>query len=109
MTSQIFYWVSHTSYFSVLSELIGEFISSVVDEYGGKQWQCVGCSKMFKQKCHLVDHVEGNHLTGLSYPCPYCTQFVKSKHCLRTHVVTHHRDEHRMRKVKISNISPAVF
>jgi len=71
-----------------------------------RPWQCAQCNKCFKQKCHVRDHIEGNHMTGLSFSCPYCNQETGSRHRLRTHISNKHNLEHKERQVKISTIQP---
>ena len=89
-----------------LEELMEPFI--MFDPVNGntKPWQCNQCNKCFKQKCHVRDHIEGSHMVGLSFSCPYCSQEIGSRHWLRTQISTKHGSEHNERQVKISIIQP---
>ena len=71
-----------------------------------KPWQCTQCQKTFKQKCHVRDHIEGSHMVGLSFSCPYCSQEIGSRHRLRTHISNKHNMEHKEKQIKISLIQP---
>jgi len=64
-----------------------------------KPWQCTQCQQTFKQKCHVKEHIEGTHMVGLSFSCPYCSQEIGSRGGLRQHISRKHREEHRLSKL----------
>ena len=47
-------------------------------------YQCHHCSKSFKAKGHMKEHVE-IHFEGLSFPCTYCDAVLRSRNSLRFH------------------------
>jgi len=57
-------------------------------------WKCRQCLTFFKQKGHLIDHVEAAHLTNIEYFCPYgCGQTGRTRKAIRYHVGINHRQE----------------
>ena len=52
---------------------------------------CHHCSKSFKQKGHIKEHVE-IHFEGLSFPCTFCDAVLRSRGALRKHTITKHRN-----------------
>jgi len=71
-----------------------------------KPWLCSECQKAFRQKGHLQDHIESNHIPGISYSCPFCETEVSSKASLRSHVSQKHQMQQKEHKVKIHQIQP---
>ena len=69
-----------------------------------KPWQCKHCDKFFKKKCHVKDHIEGSHMIGVGYTCPYCGLEIASRHRMRTHISAKHNAEHKEKQIKISQI-----
>jgi hypothetical protein len=69
-----------------------------------RPWQCKQCEKSFKKKCHVKDHIEGSHMIGISYSCPYCGLEVGSRHRMRAHISNKHNEEHKSKQIKISQI-----
>jgi len=69
-----------------------------------KPWHCTQCGKSFKKKCHVKDHIEGSHMVGLSFSCPYCGLEIASRHRMRTHISNKHNSEHKEKQIKISQI-----
>ena len=47
-------------------------------------YACHHCSKSFKQKGHIREHVE-IHFEGLSFPCTLCDVVLRSRNTLRKH------------------------
>ena len=47
-------------------------------------YACHYCSKSFKKKCHIQEHVE-IHFEGLSFTCTMCDAVLRSRHSLRDH------------------------
>lgn len=72
-----------------------------------KPWQCNQCKKTFKGKGHVKDHIEGTHIVGLSFTCPYCDLGISSRHRLRTHISLKHNIEHKEKQIKISQLQPS--
>jgi len=91
-----------------LESLIAPLIAFDGQSDPSKPWQCTECSKAFKKRDHLKDHIEGSHITGLSYSCPYCSLAITSRHRLRTHISIKHNMEHKRSHIKISQIQPNV-
>lgn len=91
-----------------LEELIAPLIAFDGESDPSKPWLCAECSKTFKKRDHLKDHIEGNHITGLSFSCPYCCEAITSRHRLRTHISIRHNIEHKQRQIKISHIQPNI-
>ena len=71
-----------------------------------KPWLCSECQKAFRQKGHLQDHIESNHIPGISYSCPFCETEVSSRASLRSHVSQKHQRQQKEYKVKIHQIQP---
>ena len=71
-----------------------------------KPWLCSECQKAFRQKGHLQDHIESNHINGISYSCPFCETGVSSRASLRSHVSQKHQMQQKEYKVKIHQIQP---
>ena len=49
-----------------------------------KSWICKVCGKEDKLT-NVIQHIEGNHLEGLSIPCDYCSETLSSRNSLRRH------------------------
>ena len=86
--------------------MIEPYISFNVQLDSGRPWSGQHCQKTFKMKCHVKDHIEGHHVLGLSFNCPYCSLTLSSRHRLRNHVTRQHEAEHKEKQVKISQIYP---
>ena len=50
---------------------------------------CNHCSRSFKKKCHIKEHVE-IHFEGLSFSCSYCDAVLRSRNALRKHTIRLH-------------------
>ena len=54
-------------------------------------YACNVCGKE-DNKSHTKDHIEANHLQGVSIPCNFCDKIFKSRHAKTNHIRTHHKD-----------------
>jgi len=90
-----------------LDDLLEQHIVYNQDFDPSKPWQCTECQKAFKGKGHVKDHIEGTHISGLSFTCPYCSIEITSRHRLRTHISLKHNAEHKERQIKISQLQPS--
>ena len=55
-----------------------------------KAYICKVCGKE-GLKHHVADHVEANHLEGISLPCDICEKTFRARNYLRKHKSKHHR------------------
>ena len=55
-------------------------------------YKCERCSKAYKNKKALVDHVNRDHL-GIRYPCEICGDVLTTKDILRLHKMSKHNDQ----------------
>jgi len=90
-----------------LDEMIEQHIVYNQESDPSKPWQCTQCQKTFKGKGHVKDHIEGTHIVGLSFTCPYCSMEITSRHRLRTHISLKHNMEQKERQIKISQLQPS--
>jgi len=90
-----------------LDEMIEQNIAFDQEFDPSKPWQCTQCRKTFKGKGHVKDHIEGTHIVGLSFSCPYCSLEISSRHRLRTHISLKHNIEHKEKQIKISQLLPS--
>jgi len=91
-----------------LTSLVSSFVAYNGEFDPSKPWLCSGCQKAFRQKGHLQDHIESNHIEGISYNCPFCETEVSSRASLRTHVSQKHQLQQKEYKVKIHQIQPNI-
>ena len=54
-------------------------------------WQCVDCSKEYKQKGDLSRHVESSHIDHPGCVCSLCGKILKTRDSLRNHYYQSHR------------------
>ena len=74
---------------SELDEKINELMRK--DE-GTKGWICTMCGKTARDKTNLSQHIEGNHIDGVSHPCNVCGKVSRSRHGLAKHMYTNHKN-----------------
>merc|ERR1719186_872648 len=57
-------------------------------------WHCKVCGKTVtsKNKTHLKDHMESQHIEGVSHICHLCNKIWSTRKALRDHVRDHHSD-----------------
>jgi len=70
--------------------LLASYMQKITDENLVHMWQCTECGKTSRYITNLKDHVEANHLEGLTYSCPVCQKISKSRQSLRAHMKTMH-------------------
>ena len=51
---------------------------------------CSFCGKEGKLS-NIRDHIEANHLEGVSIPCNFCDRRFRSRHGMRQHIDKHHK------------------
>ena len=59
---------------------------------GGRAKICKVCGKEGSMS-HIKDHIEANHIAGISIPCGLCGQVVRTRHALQMHKSRHHGDQ----------------
>ena len=74
---------------SELDEKISELMSK--DERT-KAWICTMCGKNARDKTNLSQHIEANHIDGVSHPCNVCGKISRSRHALSKHMYTNHKN-----------------
>lgn len=82
--------VIFTNFVSDVDALVATFMQKITDENQVQMWQCVQCGKTSRYITNMKDHVESNHVEGLSYTCPECNKTSKSRAALRVHMKTVH-------------------
>ena len=56
----------------------------------GGTWKCNICGKM-SSSSHMIDHIEANHITGVSHACDICGKTSRSRMALATHKNSFHK------------------
>ena len=65
----------------------------------GVCWRCSECDVAYKQKVHLVEHVEAKHLPHVFFVCPHgCGYLGKSRKNIRYHVTQNHWQKQQILK-----------
>jgi len=57
---------------------------------GSGFYSCIACGKEGAQR-QIKDHIEANHLDGVSIPCNYCEKTFRSRAGLRQHNTSYHK------------------
>ena len=73
-----------------IDDLVASYMQKITDENHVHMWQCIECGKTSRYITNLKDHVEANHLEGLTFRCPECQKVSKSRQSLRAHMKTIH-------------------
>jgi len=74
-------------------ELDGD-IDSQIDKYilnTGNEWTCLECGKSVKNRVHLRNHIEAQHIVTPGYPCDICGFVSKTRPALRGHKDYNHK------------------
>ena len=68
--------------------------SDNADPYKGQQGRARICKVCGKEgsRTHISDHIEANHITGISIPCDLCGKSFKSRVSLAMHKSRYHRN-----------------
>ena len=67
--------------------------SEKANPYGqGKARMCKVCRKEGQMR-QIMNHIEANHIAGISLPCGLCGQVCKSRNALAQHKSLHHRNQ----------------
>ena len=74
------------------NEYLDETINSMMESLGepGK-YSCKVCGKNINHKGNMINHIEGNHIQGVSHPCSFCGKWFRSRESLRVHVLRFHK------------------
>ena len=56
----------------------------------GKARICKVCGKEGNRQ-NIMEHIEANHITGISIPCDLCGKVLASRKAIRLHKSQHHR------------------
>ena len=67
-----------------------------VDHKGYKLWKCTACLRELAES-HMKDHIEANHLEGVSHSCVICGKNSRSKNALRMHKYSKHEDSRHVK------------
>jgi hypothetical protein len=78
-----------------LDEMIESMMTMTANILGGsygnrKAAVCKVCGKE-GFKINIKDHIEANHIEGVSHTCNICGKIVRSRHALRLHKSAHHK------------------
>lgn len=70
-------------------------------------WSCRNCEACYKQKCHLVEHIEAKHLSNVRFVCPHeCGYMGKTRKDIRRHL---HMKHSQLGKVDMTSLQFVVF
>ena len=63
----------------------------IIKRDGKSVYACQVCEKEGSYSTQMRDHVEANHIEGISHPCNYCEKTFRSRDSLRKHKSSHHK------------------
>ena len=81
------------SVFHFYLDLDGD-IDSQIDKYiliTGNEWTCTECGKSVKNRVHLRNHIEAQHIVTPGFPCDICGFVSKTRPALRGHKDYNHK------------------
>ena len=87
--------VALTCHFSGNMQDLDDECNSMMEKTLAKQidghpiYRCTVCGKEAKSS-HLKDHIEANHLEGISIPCNFCKKTFRSRHGMQLHKLRYH-------------------
>ena len=88
--------VALTNHFSGNLHELDERCNSMMDKTlkkhsnGRPLYRCKSCGKEAKNS-HLKQHIEANHLEGISIPCNICEKTFRSRNAMTQHNTTYHK------------------
>ena len=71
---------------------LDEQIYSMMLKVEGK-WSCTACGKIANQKSNMTQHIEANHIEGVTHTCNHCGKTSRSKNALNVHVSRFHNSK----------------
>ena len=80
----------------IISDLQGldekiKSLSTIVKRDGKRVYTCKVCGKEGSYPTQMRDHVEANHIEGISHPCNYCEKTFRCRDSLRKHKSSQHK------------------
>ena len=73
------------------NEDVDSRINSMMKKNRELKWTCTVCGKIVRDKTNLYQHIEANHMEGVSHHCNHCGKISRSKDSLRHHVSAQHK------------------
>ena len=88
----------HSANIQELDEQINSLMtkSSRKNKYGQPIYICNVCGKEGYHRRDVRDHIEANHLEGISIPCNFCEKMFRSRNSKATHVFTYHKGQQEL-------------
>ena len=82
----------HSANIQELDEQINSLMtkSSRKNKYGQPIYICNVCGKEGYHRRDVRDHIEANHLEGISIPCNFCEKMFRTRHSMRQHQAKYH-------------------
>ena len=85
--------VSSSEYMHELDETVRSMMEKGESNGGPRKvYTCKVCGKK-GQSIDMQQHIEANHMEGLSIPCNLCDKTARSRHALRNHMRSYHTDK----------------
>ena len=76
---------------AVNNEELDQTIESMMQRNIQGIWTCTVCGKLDNRRQHMISHIEGKHIEGVSHPCGQCGKHFRSRNSLATHNSQIHR------------------
>ena len=70
---------------AITEQELDEKIDSMMTLGEGNQLVCTLCGMITREKSNMVNHMEGQHIDGISHPCNLCLRQFKCRAALRIH------------------------